>query len=175
MIAAGILGASMVADVVEDSQVATGRRSEGLFFAGMTFVQKAISGLGIFLVERAFSAWPGSRPAGRRRRAGRSGGGRRLVRLYLPTVVVIYGIAVLWLIGYRITRASHEASLELLAGSRRGPDRHARAMILDQPRRTPPMQSREIRLKSRPAGMPTRPTSSWPRSRSPRPAPARCR
>ena len=34
MIAAGILAASMVADVVEDSQVKTGRRSEGLFFGG---------------------------------------------------------------------------------------------------------------------------------------------
>lgn len=43
-----ILGASMMADVVEDSEMHTGRRSEGVFFAGAFFVQKCTSGLGIF-------------------------------------------------------------------------------------------------------------------------------
>lgn len=43
-----ILGASMMADVVEHSEVQTGRRSEGVFFAGAFFVQKCTSGLGIF-------------------------------------------------------------------------------------------------------------------------------
>ena len=44
-----ILGASMMADVVEHSEVETGRRSEGVFFAGGFFVQKCTSGLGIFV------------------------------------------------------------------------------------------------------------------------------
>jgi glycoside/pentoside/hexuronide:cation symporter, GPH family len=44
-----ILGASMMSDVVEDSQVTTGKRSEGLFFAGSFFMQKCVSGLGLFL------------------------------------------------------------------------------------------------------------------------------
>ncbi len=43
-----ILGASMMADVVEHSEIETGRRSEGVFFAGAFFVQKCTSGLGIF-------------------------------------------------------------------------------------------------------------------------------
>ncbi len=43
-----ILGASMMADVVEHSEVTTGRRSEGVFFAGAFFVQKCCSGFGIF-------------------------------------------------------------------------------------------------------------------------------
>jgi len=43
-----MLGASMLADVVEHSEVETGRRSEGVFFAGFFFVQKCSSGLGIF-------------------------------------------------------------------------------------------------------------------------------
>jgi GPH family glycoside/pentoside/hexuronide:cation symporter len=43
-----ILGASMMADVVEDSQMRTGRRNEGVFFAGSFFVQKCTSGIGIF-------------------------------------------------------------------------------------------------------------------------------
>ena len=42
-----ILGASMMADVVEESQARTGRRNEGVFFAGSFFVQKCTSGLGI--------------------------------------------------------------------------------------------------------------------------------
>lgn len=41
-----ILGASMMADVVEESQARTGRRNEGVFFAGSFFVQKCTSGLG---------------------------------------------------------------------------------------------------------------------------------
>ena len=46
-----ILGASMMADVVEDSEERTGRRDEGLFFAGSFFVQKCTSGVGIFLAS----------------------------------------------------------------------------------------------------------------------------
>lgn len=48
VIASTILGASMMADVAEHSEAETGRRSEGVFFAGSFFVQKCTSGLGIF-------------------------------------------------------------------------------------------------------------------------------
>lgn len=48
-VAGGILSASMMADVVEDAQTRTGERSEGLFFAGSFFMQKCVSGLGVFL------------------------------------------------------------------------------------------------------------------------------
>jgi glycoside/pentoside/hexuronide:cation symporter, GPH family len=44
-----ILGQSMAADVVEASQEVTGRRSEGLFFAGYFFVQKCTTGVGLAL------------------------------------------------------------------------------------------------------------------------------
>jgi glycoside/pentoside/hexuronide:cation symporter, GPH family len=49
-IAAMIIGGSMMSDVVEASQETTGRREEGLFFAGMLFVQKCATGIGILLV-----------------------------------------------------------------------------------------------------------------------------
>ncbi|WP_233503440.1 MFS transporter [Sphingomonas psychrotolerans] len=49
VVSSTILGASMMADVVEHSEVETGRRSEGVFFAGAFFVQKCTSGLGIFV------------------------------------------------------------------------------------------------------------------------------
>lgn len=48
-IGAMILGASMMSDVVEASEERTGRREEGLFFAGLLFVQKCATGLGIFI------------------------------------------------------------------------------------------------------------------------------
>lgn len=44
-----ILTGSMMSDVVEDAQIRTGERSEGVFFAGSFFMQKCVSGLGLFL------------------------------------------------------------------------------------------------------------------------------
>ncbi|RYD98354.1 MAG: MFS transporter [Sphingomonadales bacterium] len=59
-VSATMLGASMMADVVEDSEAKTGRRSEGVFFAGSFFVQKCCSGLGIFAAGLIlhFAAFP---------------------------------------------------------------------------------------------------------------------
>eukprot|EP01030_Chromulinospumella_sphaerica_P027710 gene27710-27993_t len=48
-ITCAILITAMIADVVEDSQVATGRRSEGVFFAAISFIQKSVSGVGAML------------------------------------------------------------------------------------------------------------------------------
>jgi GPH family glycoside/pentoside/hexuronide:cation symporter len=69
-VAGSILGASMMADVVEDAQSRTGQRSEGLFFAGSFFMQKCVSGLGVFLVGAILAivqfpakATPGNVPA----------------------------------------------------------------------------------------------------------------
>lgn len=47
VIMVGILISSMLADVVEDSQRKTGRRSEGLLFAAYGFSGKAVGGFGI--------------------------------------------------------------------------------------------------------------------------------
>ncbi|XOV85978.1 MAG: MFS transporter [Pseudomonadota bacterium] len=46
---AWVLVGSMTADVVEDSQTKTGKRSEGLFFAGPNLIQKCISGIGFII------------------------------------------------------------------------------------------------------------------------------
>lgn len=48
-VCAMMLGQSMAADVVEDSQARTGKRDEGLFFSGYFFIQKCSHGLGIFI------------------------------------------------------------------------------------------------------------------------------
>ena len=43
-----ILTGSMLADVIEDSEMKTGHREEGLFFAGNLFMQKCVTGIGTF-------------------------------------------------------------------------------------------------------------------------------
>ncbi|MBU6251769.1 MAG: MFS transporter [Alphaproteobacteria bacterium] len=43
-----ISASSMIADIVENGQEETGRRSEGVFFAGNFFIQKCATGVGIF-------------------------------------------------------------------------------------------------------------------------------
>jgi GPH family glycoside/pentoside/hexuronide:cation symporter len=112
-ITAAILIASMIADVVEDSQLSTGRRSEGLFFAANSFVQKFVSGIGIFsssvilgLVNFPENAKPGQVDPQVL---------RDLVLVFLPLVTVFYLIAIAFISAYRIDRTTHEANLRRLA------------------------------------------------------------
>ena len=111
-IATLVLYASMIADVVEDSAVRTGRRSEGLFFAGISFIAKLLQGAGIVLA--------GIFASGLGHRAGHTAhidpaAMRHLVLLYLPALIVLYGIGMTVLSRYPITRAQHEANLRQLA------------------------------------------------------------
>ncbi len=55
-VGAMILGASMMSDVVEASEERTGRREEGLFFAGALFMQKCSGGIGIFVTGLILAA-----------------------------------------------------------------------------------------------------------------------
>jgi Na+/melibiose symporter-like transporter len=112
-IAAAILVASMIADVVEDSQLTTGRRSEGLFFAANSFIQKCVSGVGTFLSSLLLGlvAFPqGAKP-------GEVAGEvlTRLVLVYVGSMTLLYVMAILVLSTYRISRATHEANLKRLA------------------------------------------------------------
>jgi GPH family glycoside/pentoside/hexuronide:cation symporter len=55
-IAPMILTGSMLADVVEDSELRTGHREEGLFYAGNLFMQKCVTGIGTFAAGMLISA-----------------------------------------------------------------------------------------------------------------------
>jgi len=107
-----IVLASMLADVVEDSEVGTGRRSEGVFFAARAFVDKSVSGIGIFsstvllaLIGFPKGAQPGSIDPTVVRNLGLA---------YTPTIVLLYLIGVACLSTYGINRAQHEANLQRL-------------------------------------------------------------
>ena len=45
----GIIGSSIVADTIDDHELRTGTRQEAMFFAGLSFCGKAVSGLGIVI------------------------------------------------------------------------------------------------------------------------------
>ena len=57
-----ILIGSMVADIVEESQEKTGRRSEGLLSAGPALAQKAMSGTGVLVLGALLSLLGFDRP-----------------------------------------------------------------------------------------------------------------
>ncbi|MBB4100848.1 MFS transporter [Sphingomonas kyeonggiensis] len=115
-ISATILGGSMMADVVEQSEIETGRRNEGVFFAGAFFVQKCCSGLGIWatgmlldLVSFPAAAKPGEVP---------------VVAVDRLTILfsVLYAVLAFAAAGfYRVFpfgKAEHEARVALLAAGK---------------------------------------------------------
>jgi glycoside/pentoside/hexuronide:cation symporter, GPH family len=113
VILSGILTSSMGADVVEDSEMSTGRRSEGVFVAANAFVQKAVSGIGIFAstVLLAFIGFPADAKPGEVDPLIV----RRLGLAFAPAVIAVYSIAIAFLSAYRIDRDVHEANLRRLA------------------------------------------------------------
>lgn len=107
-----ILVSSMIADVVEDSELKTGRRNEGLFFAAMSLVQKAVSGVGALIASMLLHL------VGFPERADPATIDQHVVTnlawAYMPTVAGLYGVALLLILSYRITRESHAENLAKL-------------------------------------------------------------
>jgi len=113
-----ILAASMIADIVEDSEVVTGRRSEGVFFAASSFVQKSVSGTGVFLSTLLLSAigFPSDAQPGE----VDADVVRRLGLVFVPLLCVLYVAALVLLSRYRISRSGHEDNLRRLAAQAEG-------------------------------------------------------
>lgn len=107
-----ILSSSMMADVVEASQSETGRRSEGLFFAGYFFMQKCATGVGIFIAGLilSFAAFPAAAKPGEISDAIL----RDLALGYMAAVLVIGTLGLIVMRRFPISRADHEARLALL-------------------------------------------------------------
>jgi len=116
IIAYQILSASMIADIVEQSELKTGRRSEGIFFAGISFMRKLARGSGLFLASIVLAAadlsrniQPGDLDQGTLTLLG---GG------YAFGLLALWGSAIAFLFRYQITREDHEANLAALQRSR---------------------------------------------------------
>ena len=107
-----MLTSSMMADVVEASQQETGRRSEGLFFAGYFFMQKCAVGIGTFAAGMilTFADFPQNAVPGRVDVTVLDG----LALYYMGTVLVLGIIGVLILRHFPISRESHNERLRVL-------------------------------------------------------------
>jgi Na+/melibiose symporter-like transporter len=103
---------AMVADIVEDSAVQTGRRAEGLLFAADSLFKK-ISGAGgpalagLVLTLAAF-------PIGAKRGHVPQAALTHLMMIYLPTLIAIYTVSITALALYNISRESHAENLRRL-------------------------------------------------------------
>jgi GPH family glycoside/pentoside/hexuronide:cation symporter len=103
----------MIADIVEEVQVRTGERSEGLLFAADTFLQKLISGFasilpGIFLELVAFPARADPKTLDPQIM-------HNLIWILMPLTFILGVAATLVLLFYRIDKNAHELNLAKLA------------------------------------------------------------
>ncbi len=115
IIVTSILVSAMVADIVEDSELSTGRRSEGMFFAARSFVQKSVSGVGIFtstiilgMIDFPRDAQPGEVPAEVVSNLG---------KVYIPIILLLYGAGLACIGPYNISRETHAENLKQLAAA----------------------------------------------------------
>ena len=108
-----VLSSSMMADVVEASQAETGRRSEGLFFAGYFFMQKCAIGGGIFVagIILSLAQFPiGARPG------EVDGGVLSSLALYYASAILVIGLTGLVVMRrFPISRHDHQARITKLA------------------------------------------------------------
>jgi GPH family glycoside/pentoside/hexuronide:cation symporter len=108
-----VLLTSMVADVVEDAAVKTGRRSEGLLFSANNLVPKLSIAVGGFLATLMLSAikFPVHAQQGSVDPAMMT----HLATIYLPVSAGFGVISILILLAYGIDQKKHEANLVDLA------------------------------------------------------------
>ncbi|MDE0367452.1 MAG: MFS transporter [Gammaproteobacteria bacterium] len=113
LMSGGVLLDSMMADVVEDSEVATSRRSEGLFYAARGFVAKGISAGGVLGAGTIVSlvGLDGIDSVDLMTRELRV----NLASMFLPLFCGLNLLALLIVSRYRITRDGHSANLAALA------------------------------------------------------------
>lgn len=104
---------SMIADLVEASQLRTGRRSEGVYYAATTFTRKTTQGLGVLAAGVILSviafpegAAPGTVPADTLWWLG---------ALYAPSLLVLWLGTLYCISRYKIDKAGHEENLRRLA------------------------------------------------------------
>ncbi|HEU0044598.1 MFS transporter [Sphingomonas sp.] len=115
---------SMLADVVEDSAVKTGRHEAGVFFAASSFMQQCSSALGILAtgVILTWSAFP-EKPSG----AVTDAMTDSLLIHYIPTVICLWTAGAMFLMFYPLTKAKHDANVDVL----RAREAEARAREMD--------------------------------------------
>ena len=107
-----ILGASMVADLAEETAVKTGRRSEGVLFSADAIIKQTIIGFGTFVagLMLAFVSFPDQAVPGQIDPAIML----KLACLYLPVAATLNFASIGVLAFYSNDRLTHEANLAAL-------------------------------------------------------------
>ncbi|MDH5620149.1 MAG: MFS transporter [Gammaproteobacteria bacterium] len=108
-----ILYASMMADLVEQSELRTGRRSEGVFFSSITFIRKSVQGFGLMMASLVLY-WA-KFPTGATVEQVSDEAIWRLGAYYVPTILIIWMLMMAVISAYRLNRAEHEENLRKLA------------------------------------------------------------
>jgi GPH family glycoside/pentoside/hexuronide:cation symporter len=104
---------SMIVDVAEDSELKTGRRSEGLLVSVDNILKKTVAGFGVFsasliigIADLPEKARPGNVPQESLDVMG---------MIYIPCIAAIYLCAIGSLFAFRLDEASHEENLRKLS------------------------------------------------------------
>lgn len=104
---------SMIADLVESNQLKTGRRSEGVYYASITFTRKVTQGLGVLVAGLIISAInfpegadPADVPADTLWWLG---------ALYAPSLILMWAATLYCVSRYKIDKSQHEENLRKLA------------------------------------------------------------
>ena len=109
----GVMLDSMMADIVEDSEVKTSRRSEGLFYAARSFAGKFVSAFGIILAGSIVSlvGMDSIKTVTDMTYQMRVD----LASFFLPLYCGLYLLAMYFISKYKIDREAHNANLERLS------------------------------------------------------------
>ncbi len=113
IIAVSAVAYSMVADLVESNQLRTGRRSEGVYYAAITFTRKTTQGLGVLAAGMILSAI--AFPEGAAPETVSPDTLWWLGASYAPALLALWLAGLFCISRYRIDRAGHEENLRRLA------------------------------------------------------------
>lgn len=115
-VAAAIIISSMVADIVEDSEKKTGRRSEATFFAARGFAAKVVNGSGVISAGLILSVtgFPDNAVAGAVPQITLN----KLALFYAPSLLVCYLAALYGMSFYKISRDAHRENVAAASATR---------------------------------------------------------
>ena len=111
-----ILLTSMMADLVEQSELKTGRRSEGVFSASVTFIRKSVQGFG--LMAASFVLVLAEFPTGATTEQVSDEALWRLGAWYVPVILSLWMAMMAVISTYQLDREEHEENLRKLAAQR---------------------------------------------------------
>ncbi len=109
-----ILFNSMIGDLVEQSEIKTGRRSEGVFTSSVTFIRKCVQGFGV--MAASFVLAMAQFPTGADPSEVSDQTLWRLGAYYVPSILFLWLSMIAVVSTYRIDRETHEENLRKLRG-----------------------------------------------------------